>query len=59
MLKVERSSKALFYLCQLHRREGTRVIAKNYCNQSLQIDPNAPGPLHDLGLLFFGVCVCV
>ena len=54
VLKAEKNAKALYLLCELHRKGGNRVIAKNYCNQSLQVDPNAPGPLHALGLFSFG-----
>ena len=53
-MKEEHSWKPLYYMCELHRKGGNRVIAKNYCNQSLQVDPNAPGPLHALGLFSFG-----
>ena len=54
VLKTEMSSKALYYFCELHRKGGSREIAKNYCNQSLHLDPNAAGPLHALGLFSFG-----
>ena len=54
VLKAEASSKALYYFCELHRKGGSRQVAKNYCNKSLELDPNAPGPLHALGLFSFG-----
>ena len=54
VLKTEMSSKAVYYFCELHRKGGSREIAKNYCNRSLQLDPNATGALYALGLFSFG-----
>ena len=57
VLSVEHNSKAMYYMCELHYRGGSRITAKKYCNMSLEFSPNASRPLYDLGVMLFGMRV--